>query len=310
MPIEIIIIDDASTDSSSEVLAQLKEVYTNITLIKNIENMGAINAYNKGLANVKTEYVYFAAADDLTHPELFSKGLQALKTSQKAAFVCMNALILEVEKGSLSERPFIKPRIKNVYMNQRNVQKEFKSNDNWILTGTTIFRTDDIRNEGGFDASLGAVADAYAARVLAFKKGCIFIPYFGVTWRVSRFGESKSLMLEQSQEIGGKIEEKILANPHIPDWYASKFKRRWNFAVTRNYLANSELNLKDLSQIPLNSRLVRLLLNLRLKDKINIYLLLAWAFVNNRPFGYTRTIRRLLNLRFRITTTESIPYQR
>ncbi len=308
LPLEIIVIDDASTDNSLEVIAQLTKTYTNITLIKNAKNLGAINSYNTGLINVKTEYVYFAAADDLTHPELFSKGIRALRISQSAAFVCMKALILEIEKGDISQRPFINPRIKNVYMNQRNVQKEFKSNDNWILTGTTIFKTNDIRGEGGFDASLGAAADAYIARVLAFKKGCVFIPYFGVTWRISQFGESKRLMLENSQEVGSKIEEKILANAQIPDWYASKFKKRWNFAITRNYLANSQLNLTNLTHIPVDPRISRLLINLRLHNEIIKFLLLIWAFVNNRPFGYWRTARRLVNLRFRITAKESTSF--
>ena len=298
-PEKIIIIDDASTDKSLEIIKHLSINHTNIKLIQNQENVGAIQSYNIGLREVKSEFVYFAAADDLTHPQLFSKGILTLKINPNAAFVSMQAKIQEENVATLSSRPFINPKIKNQYMNQKNVAKEFKKNDNWILTGTAIFRTKIILAEGGFDSALSATADGFVARSLAFRYGCVFIPYVGVTWRINQKGESRSVILGDSAKIVKKIQEKFAKDPFVPNWYAKKFAERWYFAFCRINLAQKPLEYEFIKDSSLNQRMSQAITQLHLSDRHKSLFLLLYAFIKFRPFGVKRTVVALISIKIR-----------
>ena len=62
--IEIIAIDDKSTDSSLNILNKYKEKYDFVKVICNEKNMGVATTRNIGIRNAKGEYVYFLDSDD------------------------------------------------------------------------------------------------------------------------------------------------------------------------------------------------------------------------------------------------------
>ncbi|CEP82770.1 glycosyltransferase [Paraclostridium sordellii] len=61
--IEIIAVNDGSTDNSSEILKAYEEKYSNFKVI-NQENKGLSGARNTGIAECKGEYIYFLDSDD------------------------------------------------------------------------------------------------------------------------------------------------------------------------------------------------------------------------------------------------------
>ncbi|GBR74968.1 glycosyl transferase GTA-type super family, partial [Candidatus Termititenax aidoneus] len=61
--LEIICVDDGSTDNSATLLQKYAERFPNITVVRQ-ENSGAGPARNKGLALAKGEYILFVDADD------------------------------------------------------------------------------------------------------------------------------------------------------------------------------------------------------------------------------------------------------
>lgn len=61
--IEIIAVNDGSTDSSLKILERYAEQYDNIRII-NQQNMGLSGARNTGLKSAKGKYVYFLDSDD------------------------------------------------------------------------------------------------------------------------------------------------------------------------------------------------------------------------------------------------------
>ena len=56
---EILVIDDASTDRTYELLKEYQNNYNNIQLIRNEINKGVSYCRNYGLSLVKTKYVAF-----------------------------------------------------------------------------------------------------------------------------------------------------------------------------------------------------------------------------------------------------------
>lgn len=62
--IEIICINDCSTDNSLEIMQKYADIDNRIKIIDLAENMGAAPARNKGLENAKGKYIYFMDSDD------------------------------------------------------------------------------------------------------------------------------------------------------------------------------------------------------------------------------------------------------
>src|SRR5258708_5173204 len=71
-PDEIIVIDDASTDDSRDILAQYQTRHPNLIVLFNEQNFGALSALQRGLRVARGRYIYFAAADDQILPGFFS----------------------------------------------------------------------------------------------------------------------------------------------------------------------------------------------------------------------------------------------
>lgn len=78
-PIQLIVVDDASTDGSPETINQLKTQYPQLEVLLLKENVGNCRAFNRGLAQAKGEYLIDLAADDVLLSDRIRKGVEALK---------------------------------------------------------------------------------------------------------------------------------------------------------------------------------------------------------------------------------------
>ena len=63
--LEVICVDDCSTDSTPEILRDYAERYANVTVLKNDTNLYAGASRNKGLLAARGKYVHFLDADDI-----------------------------------------------------------------------------------------------------------------------------------------------------------------------------------------------------------------------------------------------------
>lgn len=79
-PIELILVDDCSTDDTYEVACGLSSADGRIKVIKTKSNSGTYVAKNLGLISCNGRYVAFQDCDDISHPERIDLQIQALKS--------------------------------------------------------------------------------------------------------------------------------------------------------------------------------------------------------------------------------------
>ena len=90
--IEILCIDDGSTDGSLNILKDIEKTDSRITVITQ-ENMGVAKTRNNGLNLVKGNYVYFMDSDDCLDKNAFKK-LHDNITSNRSDFCIMKVIFV------------------------------------------------------------------------------------------------------------------------------------------------------------------------------------------------------------------------
>lgn len=77
--IEVIVLDDASTDGSVNQIGKLMERYPRITFIRHAENRGNCASFNEAFLLAKGDYIVDFATDDIMEPERILKQVECFQ---------------------------------------------------------------------------------------------------------------------------------------------------------------------------------------------------------------------------------------
>ncbi|MBW4618436.1 MAG: glycosyltransferase [Cyanosarcina radialis HA8281-LM2] len=98
---EFVIINDASTDSTDEILAEFARQDERIIILENQENLGLTGSLNKGIDRARGEYIARQDADDISLPERLKKQVALLDSNSEVVLVSCN-----IEKINAEGKPF------------------------------------------------------------------------------------------------------------------------------------------------------------------------------------------------------------
>jgi len=148
---EFLIIDDASTDSSSEIILSYKD--PRIRLIENEQNIGFVLSLNKGLQLAKGEYIARMDADDISMPERLEKQIKLLEENPK---VGMTACWISIIHENNNEISFWKIDRQNNSSEEIYYILNF---ENCLAHSSVIFRKELVIEIGGYDEDLKLTQD-------------------------------------------------------------------------------------------------------------------------------------------------------
>ncbi len=289
--IEIIVIDDCSTDNSLEII---KSYGDKITWERLRENKGGCYARNRGFALSKGEYIQFLDADDFILPEKIERQINFLEATgadvvygdwRFQGHQCNGVILLEQVKKSLKQADILQSLIENW----------------WTAVASLFYRRTAVEKSGGWDENFSAAQDrdffisvVMAGAKVVYQSGCysIYRRYGKVTVSTA----SKERWLENHYKVLQKVEHKLLQKyqQNIPINYRRALADGY-FDLARYYiyidygeylrLANKSLTLcpdfKRKTKKPMY-KLVQDICGFRLCEQFVSRVLLLKAFIDSK----------------------------
>ena len=176
-PKELIIIDDASTDNSVEIIEGFVKKDPIIRFYKNEKNLGNAATYMKAYELITGDYFNFAAADDLVLPGLFEKTMAMLAKYPNAG-VCSSITRKINENGdelkAAPEPPYVSKT--PCYLPSEKTLDRYIKGGGWLVANTAIWRQSAVLESGGFPREAGLYIDEFLAALISINFGACFIP--------------------------------------------------------------------------------------------------------------------------------------
>jgi glycosyltransferase involved in cell wall biosynthesis len=208
-PIEIIVVDDGSTDDTSAVATRLG------ARVVRQANAGLSAARNAGLAVATGPLVVFLDADDEFVRDAVESGVSMLRSHPGATCAVGWCAMIDDDGRPLPSR---RPEL----LSEDLYREWLRSNFVWT-PGAAIFRTPRLRALGGFPAGVGPAADYGVYLALARAGEVVLDPRDRVRYRQHATNMSRDPLLMLSATLAVLRRER----GNLPREYAEDFAAGW-----------------------------------------------------------------------------------
>ncbi|MCD4793925.1 MAG: glycosyltransferase [Bacteroidales bacterium] len=162
-PKEIIIVDDGSTDNSTEIIKQF-EKKANIKLFAFDENKGRAAALNYGKKKCECKYTLIIDPDDILLPNRIEKQYSFLENKPEIDILGANVIYFNSETGK-------KLNNSNFPTTHKDIYKTFYKGENGVLQPTILAKTEVLQKPDYIQIAPGQDYVFFAGLA---KKGCRF----------------------------------------------------------------------------------------------------------------------------------------
>ena len=195
---ELVVIDDASTDSSCSIVNGYKD--PRLRLIRHEQNLGAEVTWNHVLEEARGKYLKILCHDDLLYPNCLSAQVLSLEASDKVVMACCGRDIINSQGAKILTRRF--PGEAGIYAGPAVVRRSVWWGTNIIGEPTAVLmRVAAARKIGLFRACWPYVIDLdYWCRLL--REGQLYVERIPLcAFRVSDQSWSVALVRKQSRQF-------------------------------------------------------------------------------------------------------------
>ena len=151
-PIEVIVVDDGSTDNTAQVLDPYKSSNVRYIFQRNSGSVGAVR--NRGIREARGEFLAFLDADDLWLPEKLEQQIPVLLSNPKVGLVHSNFDYLDEETG----RMFAITRPRHKLVGRCYTRLFFR---NTIFASSVVLRRECLDDVGIFDEEIPSGVEDY-----------------------------------------------------------------------------------------------------------------------------------------------------
>lgn len=153
--VDVLIVDDASTNGSTAVAQRLAAEDSRVDLLVHETNRGHITTYNDGLAKASGDYVVLLSADDMLVPGSLARAAALLESDPRIGLVYGHAPAFTDTPPELDTRA----RSWSVWGPGEWLPQRVRRARNPIYTPSALMRTSAWAEIGGYDDRLPHAAD-------------------------------------------------------------------------------------------------------------------------------------------------------
>ena len=171
-PIQLIVVDDASTDGSQDVIAGIQADHPDILFIRLPHNVGNCRAFNMGLKASRGQYIIDLAADDVLLPQRVADGVSAFdQHGPDYGIQFADALLIDERGHAVGNHS---DRFPHASIPEGDIYREV-INRYFICSPTMMVRAEVMSRLGGYDESLAYEDFDFWVRSTRISK-CLYIP--------------------------------------------------------------------------------------------------------------------------------------
>lgn len=245
-PLEIIIVDDASTDNSVEVIQNWVDKNPLVRLVRNEQNQGVNFSFNRGIAIASGDYIYPCAADDKVLPGLFEHSMGLLAQYPEAGLCCSHPAFLDNATGAIDKHEdWFHLSDQPCYISPEELIKAVSPHRLWIAGHTCIVKRELFLQTGGYCAELKWYSDWFIFHAIAFRHGICYIPEALAALRVlpNSYSAQRQKDIRSEHEVLKHLVELLRSEPYrdlLPAFIHSQLLAR--MPVVRAALKYSNIN--------------------------------------------------------------------
>ena len=144
---EIIVVNDASTDGTAEVVSKLASEITNLILINLEQNVGAAEARNIGIGHAQSDLIAFLDSDDTWHPDKLDKQVTEFLSDESVVAVFSGSHVVYRDRA-FSHTPSSVVSLRDLYYSNA-----------LSTTSSAVISRAALNNVGAFDTLLPSCED-------------------------------------------------------------------------------------------------------------------------------------------------------
>lgn len=185
---ELILVDDASTDGSQEIIKKYAKKDPRLRISFHKTNEGANKAMMKAYSlSSKGKYLCLLSVDDLVAPEFLQKNIAMLEGNSNIPFCCSDCGYF-FDKYKIKSRPILMTfrllKEKNsLVCSAEKALVLIRDYNFWIPGHTAVIRRESFEKGGGVNHKFGPKSDWFLYHSIALESGFGYIPETLAYWR-------------------------------------------------------------------------------------------------------------------------------
>jgi cellulose synthase/poly-beta-1,6-N-acetylglucosamine synthase-like glycosyltransferase len=172
--LELIVVDDASTDESVPVIEAAIGGRANARLIRNARNQGIVATLAHGLREASGDFVLLGSADDVYLPCMMAMARKLAASHPDVGLICGDAIVRE--EGRPEQRVHLPFGGKARFIASDEVASIIRRRNFTFFTGAALLRRDAVMAAGGLTPELQWHCDWLLDFVLALRHGVCYVP--------------------------------------------------------------------------------------------------------------------------------------
>lgn len=148
--IEIIVIDDGSTDNSPEIEAEYQKKYPNVKVYRNERNLGQSETRNRGIELAEGDYIAFLDSDDYVNLGMYEELYQAAVDNNMPELIVTGLSFVKGNEYRKKDLTFIGKQSTTIIHPMENPDQVFFESPSLC---NKLFRKDTVKNYKFLDVS-------------------------------------------------------------------------------------------------------------------------------------------------------------